>query len=142
MEIINATINELENVYKLLCELEHKKLNKNDFVKVYRDNLENKNVHYILAVNKLDIIGFASLHIQKLLHHCGYIGEIHEIIISKDYQGKGVGTMLFNELKSIAIENKCVQLEVCCNLARKQSHKFYIIQSMKKSHYKFTFILT
>ena len=59
-------------------------------------------------------------------------------IISKERQGLGVGTMLFDELVKIARTNDCMQLEVCCNLSRKISHDFYLKQGMKKSHYKFT----
>jgi len=141
MEIIKASIDHLESVYKLLCELENDLLDKNDFSKIYKHNIKNDDVHYVLAVNDLNIIGFASLHIQKLLHHCSTIGEIQEIIVAKEQQGLGVGAMLFEELKKIATTNKCIQLEVCCNLARENSHKFYLKQGMKKSHYKFTYRL-
>jgi len=138
MKIIKATIKHLESVYKLLCELENEVLNKNNFVKVYQDNINNKDVHYVLVVDESSIVGFGSLHVQKLLHHCACIGEIQEIIISKKHQGLGVGTMLFDELKRIATANECLQIEVCCNIAREKSHRFYVKQAMKKSHYKFT----
>ena len=121
MEIMTASIDHLEIVYNLLCELENDLLDKNDFAKVYQSNIKNDDVYYILAVCNLNIIGFASLHIQKLLHHCATIGEIQEIIISKEHQGLGAGAMLFNELKKIAAITKCIQLEVCCNLKREKS---------------------
>ena len=137
MEIIKTTINHLEAVYELVCELESKNLNKNDFSQIYRDNINNDNIYYLVAVDESGIIGFASLHIQKLLHHCGKVGEIQEIIISKNQQGTGVGTALFNRIKETAVLNNCVLLEVCCNKIREKSHWFYIKQGMKKSHYKF-----
>jgi len=66
------------------------------------------------------------------------VAEIQEIVVSKYYQGQGIGKMLFNRLKEIAVENKCVLLEVCCNQIREKSHEFYLKQNMKNSHYKFT----
>jgi len=140
VEIVKANINHLEAIYTLICELENKNLNKNDFSQIYRDNINNDNIFYLIAVEASDIsdiIGFASLHIQKLLHHCGKVGEIQEIIIAKNQQGSGVGTALFNRIKEIAVINNCTLLEVCCNKIREKSHKFYLKQGMAQSHYKF-----
>lgn len=141
MEIINGTIDHLEDVYKLICELENGNLEKDNFTRIYQDNINNKDIYYFLAIKELKIIGFASFHIQKLLHHCAKIGEIQEIIILEDEQSSGVGTALFNRIKEVAVQNECVQLEVCCNLAREKSHQFYIKQGIKRSHYKFTYRL-
>ena len=141
MEIIEARIDHLEDVYKLLCELENETLDKSKFTQIYRDNMYNSNIHYFLAIDELNVVGFASLHLQKLLHHCAQVGEIQEIIISKNQQGKGTGTALFNKLKETAIRYNCLLLEVCCNVLREKSHNFYLKQDMKKSHYKFTYQL-
>ena len=138
MKIIKATINHMDNVYDLLCQLENNILDKNDFSQIYKININNKNIHYILAVDGSNLIGFASLHIQCLLHHCANIAEIQEIVISTEQQGLGLGTVLFDELVRIARANDCLQIEVCCNLTREKSHKFYLKQGMAKSHYKFT----
>lgn len=141
MEIRNATINHLNAVYELICELESKELNKEDFSHIFQENVNNNDIHYLLAVEDSDIIGFASLHVQKLLHHCGNVGEIQELVVSKRRQGSGVGTALFNRIKEIAVLNSCGLLEVCCNQVREKSHQFYLGQGMDKSHYKFTYHL-
>jgi len=141
MNIIEAKIEHLNSVYELICELENEKLNKENFTQIYQDNINNKDVHYLLAFDNLNIVGFASLHIQQLLHHCTKIGEIQEIVVSKKLQSSGVGTMLFNQIKELAILHNCLQLEVCCNLTREKSHQFYLKQGMSKSHYKFTYKL-
>lgn len=138
MECINVTMENSEDVYYLLCELEHTEVDKKSFEEVFKNNLVNPDIHYLLATDKQNIIGFASLHIQHLLHHVAKVAEIQEIIVDKHYQGQGVGKMLFNRLKEIAIENECVLIEVCCNQIRKKSHEFYLKQNMKSSHYKFT----
>ena len=141
MELLKATIDNLDDVYKLLCELEDEVLDKSIFAEIYKDNVNNKSIHYILAIVESNVIGFGSLHIQKLLHHCSNIAEVQEIIISKNQQGSGIGTMIFDELKRIATSSGCLQLEVCCNLSRSKSHEFYLKQGMEKSHYKFTCVL-
>jgi len=138
MEVINATEKHLPEIYNLICELEDKKLDKDSFTQIFLDNLSNKDIYHFLAHENGDTIGFASLHIQNLLHHCSKVGEIQEIVISKKHQGKGVGSMLFNKILETAKSYECPLLEVCCNRAREKSHGFYINQGMKKSHYKFT----
>ena len=141
LEIIQASIEHLDCVYELICELVNECLNKDAFSQIYQSNISNSNVYYLLEVNETDIIGFASLHIQRLLHHCSNIGEIQEIVVSRKHQYSGLGTALFNRIKEIAANNDCSQLEVCCNQVRGESHKFYCKHGMQNSHYKFTYPL-
>ena len=141
LKIIQASIEHLDCVYELICELENECLNKDAFSQIYQGNISNSDVHYLLAVNESGIIGFASLHIQRLLHHCSNIGEIQEMVVSRKHQCSGLGTALFNRIKGIAANNDCSQLEVCCNRVRGESHKFYCRQGMQHSHHKFTYPL-
>ena len=46
--------------------------------------------------------------------------------------------MFMKELTSIAVNNDCINIEVCCNRMREKSHAFYEKLGMKKSHFKFT----
>ncbi|MCL2168874.1 MAG: GNAT family N-acetyltransferase [Defluviitaleaceae bacterium] len=138
MEIIKATAQHLEDVYMLLCELQEKTFDKDDFSKIYQENINSQNIHYILAVHETKVVGFASLHIQRLLHHCAPVGELQEIVVAKEQRGLGAGALLFNEIKKLAASHKCLQLELCSNFTRAKAHEFFLNQGMKKSHYKFT----
>lgn len=138
MDIINAKLKHLNEVYDLICELEGEKMCKESFSTTYKTNLDTPNVFYRLVIDNEEVVGFASLHIQSLLHHGNRIGELQEIIIKHEKQGCGFGTLLFDDIKQKAEENGCIQLEVCCNQNRKASHMFYEKQCMNNSHYKFT----
>ena len=137
MKIVKAAMHNLDAVYNLICELEDRKLDKYEFLRIYQENIADANVHYLLAEDGADIIGFASLHIQKLLHHCAKVGEIQEIIVSEKAQGSGAGTELFNQLAKTAASNNCLQLEVCTSKMREKAQDFYVKQGMKQSHFKF-----
>ena len=137
VEIIKAAMSHLDAVYNLICELEGEALDKYDFMRIYQENIDDRNVHYVLAADRSGVIGFASLHIQKLLHHCAKTGEIQEIIISEKYQGAGAGTELFDYLVKTAVSSGCTHLEVCTRKVREKTHEFYLKQGMKQSHYKF-----
>ena len=138
MKIVEARDKDFEDVYQLICELENTIVDKQSLLKVYTHNLTSNDIHYVLAVEDSRVIGFASLHIQQLLHHAAKIGELQEIIVCKEKQGVGIGRILFEAIKEIAVNNQCMQLEICCNQTRKLSHEFYLKQGAKNSHYKFT----
>ena len=138
MEIRKAKKNDLESIFSLICELEDNIIDNNQFCKVYIKNLSDKNIYYIVAEEHEKVIGFASVHIQLLLHHVGRIAEIQELIVTKQYQGSQIGYMIMKELRSIAVSNDCINIEVCCNRMREKSHAFYEKFGMKKSHFKFT----
>ena len=142
MEIRKAEEHDLDSVFSLICELEENQIDKNHFCTVYLNNLSDINIFYIVAEEHGKVVGFASMHIQQLLHHAGRIAEIQELIVIKQYQGSGIGYMLTKELKTIAVNNYCINIEVCCNRMRVESHAFYEKLGMKKSHFKFTLQLS
>lgn len=138
MNIVPAEIDDFDQVYSLICELEQNELDKQSCFETYSENLKANNIYYILVKNESDTIAFASLHIQKLLHHCAKIGELQEIIIRKDMRSLGVGELLFQYVLKIAQNNGCKLLEVCCNKKRLASHQFYYKMRMVNNHYKFS----
>lgn len=141
MNIFNAEKEHMDKIYELIQELENKEINKNAFFDVYNSNISNPNVFYLLAEENNEIIGFAGLHIQLLLHHTGRVGELQEIVIKEKMRGKGIGESLFKDIKRIAKESGCLQLEVCCNLKREKSLLFYKNQGLELSHNKLTMLL-
>ena len=80
MKLRMASKDDMNEVYRLICELEDCNLDKQQFEYVYVENLEDNDVDYVIAMeeNSEKIIGFISVHTQKLLHHAGKIAEIQE----------------------------------------------------------------
>lgn len=139
--IRRASIENLEEVYNLLCELEDKKLPFMDFNTIYSHNLSDPAVYYFVAEQGGEVIGFASLHIQHLLHHCSAVAEVQELVVKSGQRSGGIGSALFQILKDTAAGQGCGLLEVCCNQRRERSHRFYTRCGMSNSHYKFTYEL-
>lgn len=129
---------DVERVYDLIVELENQVIDFNSFRNIYFENLCNPLIHYCVYTNNNEIVGFVSIHIQALLHHAAKIAEIQELIIRKDMQKRGIGTALFNEAVNIAKQNKCLQIEVCCNQKRIIGHLFYQKMGMTNNHFKFS----
>ncbi len=138
MEIINARPEHSPQIYSLICELEEASLDRTKLEAVYLQNLADPNIHYLIALENGEAAGFASVHVQHLLHHAGKIAELQEIVVAESRRGQGLGSLLFSEAEKTARAAGCLQLEVCCNRKRTASHRFYERQGMAASHFKFT----
>lgn len=128
---------DLGSIYRMICELENERLNKNIFGEIFRENLKKDN-YYLVAENEGNVVGMISLHTQRLLHHNGRVAEIQEFFVDENVRGLGIGKKLIEEIKAIAVKNSCKILEVTCNLKRIDSHRFYVNSGLAATHYKFT----
>ena len=138
MQIIPATISDMQAIYKLICQLEEQTLCPADFERIYLQNLQNPTICYLLCKDGGEVLGFCSLHMQSLLHHAGKIAEVQELILCPGARGSGAGRALMEAAKQRAQQEGCLQIEVCCNLRREGAHQFYEHIGLNRSHYKFT----
>jgi PhnO protein len=144
--ICKATITDINEVYKLICELEETELDKINFEKIYLKNLADENICYLLAIieNKIEnsienkIIAFVSVHIQYLLHHAGKVAEIQDLFVIQEDRNSGIGKILVEKAEIWAKEQGANDIEVSSNQRRLQAHKFYERENYIKSHFKFT----
>lgn len=132
-----ATLIDKEQIYGLIAALEEIYIDKKCFSDIYDANLSNPFVFYFVYEKESVILGFVSIHVQKLLHHTANIAEIQELIVDETARQHGIGKRLFQKAKEVGVKNSCMQLEVCCNQKRLFSHKFYMSQGMTNNHYKF-----
>lgn len=140
--ILPAHIAHADAVYGLLRELEGPGLDRDAFYSVYAANLQVQTIRYFLAFVNGGAVGFISLHVQRLLHHTGLVGEIQELVVKEGLRGQGIGRVLFSAAKEVAKAAGCVQLEVCCRRERVQSLDFYKSVGMAQSHFKLCLTLT
>lgn len=65
----------------------------------------------IVALEDSKVVGYLSYefkerHVKKM--------HIDQLVVLKDYRGKGLGRMLLDEARKIAIENNCDRIELDC----------------------------
>lgn len=75
----------------MICKLEETRLSYPGFCHAYRTNLAEKRIRYFLAARGEELLGFASLHIEELLHHASPVGELQELIVREEARGTGGG---------------------------------------------------
>lgn len=138
IKIRKAENQDLDFVYKAICELENETLNFKIFEEIFNENISNPKNLYVIAENETEGLGFISFHTQNLLHHCGSVGEIQEFFIHQKYRGQGVGRLLINEIKNFADQNNLKSIEVTTNKKRVENVAVYENLGFTLSHNKFT----
>ncbi|MCD0464681.1 GNAT family N-acetyltransferase [Flavobacterium sp. ENC] len=129
---------DLDFVYKSICELENEELDFEIFAAIFNENIASPKNVYLIAENENEGAGFISFHTQHLLHHCGLVGEIQEFFIDQKYRGQGVGRLLINEIKNFAEQNNLKSIEVTTNRRRVENVLIYENLGFTLSHNKFT----
>jgi len=129
---------DLDFVYKSICELENEELDFEVFAAIFNENIANPNNLYLIAENKNEEVGFVSFHTQNLLHHCGRVGEIQEFFINENHRGEGIGRQLIEKIMQYAEEHKLKSIEVTTNRRRVENVMIYENLGFTLSHNKFT----
>ncbi|GAB3640858.1 aminoalkylphosphonate N-acetyltransferase [Spirosoma arcticum] len=123
-------------VYGFLCDLEKTMLDRSCFRAIFRKNVTNPMIHYLVAERDERVVGFVSYHIQYLLHHTGKVGEIQELYIRPDLRNQRIGSQLIATLDALAHREDLVQLEVTTNQIRTDTVRFYEREHFSRTHVK------
>lgn len=124
-------------IYQFISELEEEVFDFEEFNRIYVQNLANPDCHYFLVFDADECIGYASIHAQWLLHHCGKVGEIQEMFVKDAYRGKGIGSLLIEAIFEVAKRENFKILEVTANKKRMDTHRFYESKGLLPTHFKF-----
>jgi PhnO protein len=138
IEIRKVEKQDLDFVYKAICELEKEVLDFEVFKAIFNENISNPNNLYLIAEKENESIGFISFHTQKLLHHCGLVGEIQEFFIHQNYRGQGIGRQLIEDVMLYADQNNLKSIEVTTNRKRVENVLIYENLGFGLTHNKFT----
>ncbi|TRZ79023.1 MAG: GNAT family N-acetyltransferase [Nitrosopumilales archaeon] len=81
-------------------------------------NKISKNPDHVIyvAIYNGEIIGATTLLIeQKFIHDGGKVGHIEDVVVRKEYQGKGVGKKIVNALLKYAKKKGCYKIILDCS---------------------------
>ena len=131
-----ATDNDAPIIYDFLCTLEETPLDQVAFNTVFHHNLTNPLIHYLVAEQLSEVVGFVSCHVQYLLHHCGKVGEIQELFVRPDVRNQRIGQQLVAALNALALKENFINLEVTTNQKRTDTIRFYERESFSRTHFK------
>jgi len=99
-------------------------LDKNKAKEILKKIKQNTNHIIYVAIDNKKIVGSTTLLIeQKFIHNGGLVGHIEDVVVRKDYEGKGIGIKLVTSLLERAKEKNCYKTILDCKDDVKQFYE-------------------
>ena len=99
-------------------------LDKNKANEILKKIKQNANHIIYVAIDNKKIVGSTTLLIeQKFIHNGGLVGHIEDVVVRKDYEGKGIGIKLVTSLLERAKEKNCYKTILDCKDDVKQFYE-------------------
>ena len=99
-------------------------LDKNKAKEILKKIKQNSNHIIYVAIDNKKIVGSTTLLIeQKFIHDGGLVGHIEDVVVRKDYEGKGIGIKLVTSLLEHAKEKNCYKTILDCKDDVKQFYE-------------------
>ena len=99
-------------------------LDKNKAKEILKKIKQNSNHIIYVAIDNKKIVGSTTLLIeQKFIHDGGLVGHIEDVVVRKDYEGKGIGIKLVTSMLERAKEKNCYKTILDCKEDVKQFYE-------------------
>lgn len=114
----------------LISQLTNEKINCDElFFNNYLNSM--KNSIYVIEKNNKIIASVTVIIEKKFIHNFKSVCHIEDVIVHKDYQKKGLGSLLINHCIDLAKKNNCYKTILNCN---EKLEKFYSKFNLKKKN--------
>ena len=99
-------------------------LDKNKANEILKKIKQNPNHIIYVAIDNKKIVGSTTLLIeQKFIHDGGLVGHIEDVVVRKEYEGKGIGIKLVMSMLERAKEKNCYKTILDCKDDIKQFYE-------------------
>ena len=126
IEIREIKENDLENGFLETLDFLRKTsdLDKNKAKEILEKIKQNSNQIIQVAIDDKKIVGCITLLIeQKFIHDGGLVGHIEDVVVRKDYEGKGIGMKLVTSMLEYAKRKNCYKTILDCKDDVKQFYE-------------------
>lgn len=142
VEIRKATLVDEEDVAVLIRELGDAigvtgDVNPVSWYSTLRKMIASPEWTFLIAEDAKKKVGLLILLVLPSLYHGGNYAAITELIVSKDYQKKGVGRLLIEEAKRLARNMGCAEIDVSVEVQNEDAIGFYQKLGFEKKHADF-----
>ena len=91
-------------------------LDKEKAMKVFEKINLNSNHFVYVAILDGRVVGSTTMIIEpKFIHDGGNVAHIEDVVVSREYQGKGIGEMLMQSLLDLAKDSNCYKTILNCS---------------------------
>jgi len=118
--------NDLENGFLESLDFLRKAsdIDKNKAKEILKKIKQNTNHIIHVAVDDNKIVASTTLLVeQKFIHDGGLVGHIEDVVVRKEYEGKGIGIKLVMSMLERAKEKNCYKTILDCNDHVKQYYE-------------------
>lgn len=137
--IRSATKKDADQIFNLLGELNSGKFDIQRFQSIYKKDLNNPDVFYLVATDNGKLVGYICGSVEDRLGHDKKVATVRGLVVSSGHRGHGIGIKLFQAFEEITKKNSCEKIEVFSKIEREDAHRFYIDKAgMAKTHYRFS----
>ena len=126
IEIREIRENDLENGFLETLDFLRKAsdLYKSKAKEILEKIKQNSNQIIQVAIDDKKIVGCITLLIeQKFIHDGGLVGHIEDVVVRKDYEGKGIGMKLVTSMLEYAKRKNCYKTILDCKDDVKQFYE-------------------
>lgn len=91
-------------------------ISKEKATEIYQKIKSNPNHLVYVAISGDKVVGSTTMLIEpKFIHEGGNVGHIEDVVVAREYQGRGIGEMLVQSLLELAKENNCYKTILDCS---------------------------
>jgi len=91
-------------------------IDKEKAIKIFSNIKSSQNQKIFVAILESKVVASTTLIVeQKFIHDGGLVGHIEDVVVSKEYQGKGIGEELILHVLDYAKKNNCYKTILDCN---------------------------
>ncbi len=99
-------------------------IDKNKAKEILKKIKQNPNYIIHVAIDDNKIVGSTTLLVeQKFIHDGGLVGHIEDVVVRKEYEGKGIGIKLVMSMLERAKEKNCYKTILDCKDDLKQFYE-------------------
>lgn len=142
LEIRPCRPEDFESVVALLHQLwPDKPLDAPALRRIYDRALTSDRQIYLCVVCDQQVAGFGSLTIKSNLWSESFVAFVDEMVVDAVHRGRGIGTLLLDQLTAWARERGCNRIELDSAFHRKEAHAFYEKRGFQSRAWLYTKLL-
>ena len=126
-EVIESDLPEIGKLaMELIDSIENKEgLDFKEVVRNCKNLLEDCNSHILVAEVDGIVVGFINFTVRRTLLHSNPSGLIDELVVSREYRGKGIGRQLVGAAIERCKQLGCREVEVTTEFSNTKARRFY-----------------
>lgn len=136
-ELRQATVDDVDAVYALICELKQREYNREAFRIAWDARLACTTQRYQVALLNKQVVGMIGLQIQFPLNQMQWIAEVQELVVMPEARGHRVGSRLLAWAEREAQRWGATGVELSSGKVRESAHRFYRREGYAQSHFRF-----